>query len=451
MNRTTDMTRGDPTGIILRFAFPLILTNIGQQLYSIVDAAIVGRGVGMEALAALGATDWLYWLVLWTIQAMTQGFSVLTAQLFGAGDRAGLKRAITMSVTLCAVTGVLMTGASVLGAPSLLRLLDTPENIMGGARLYLTAMYCGTPIVMAYNMAAAFLRALGDGKSPLVAMGVAGALNVALDILFVIVLPWGILGAALATLLSQLASFLYCAAVLRRLSVFSVSREDWRLDGAVLRRLCGLGLPLALQHFVIVIGGIIVQSVINSCGFVFVAGFTATNKLHGLLDCSATAFGHAVSTYMGQNWGARQVARMKLGLRRALLLALSLAAVISVSMILFGRQVVSLFLSASEQNAALALDIAYEYLFVMSVFLMSAYAMQVYRSALQGMGATTAPMLAGFVEFGARVGVALLLPRVLGEAGLYFTDGAAWFTSAVFLLVCYYRHMRTVERKIRER
>ena len=165
MSRETNMTVGRPTKLILGLAVPLILTNVGQQLYTVADASIVGRGVGVEALAALGATDWLYWLVLWTVQAMTQGFSVLVSQTFGSNDKKGLRKAITMSVLLCAAVGILLTVVFVSSAGWLLHLLDTPENIYDGAHIYLTMMYAGTLITMAYNMAAAILRALGDARA----------------------------------------------------------------------------------------------------------------------------------------------------------------------------------------------------------------------------------------------------------------------------------------------
>ena len=228
MSRETNMTVGRPTKLILGLAVPLILTNVGQQLYTVADASIVGRGVGVEALAALGATDWLYWLGLWTVQAMTQGFSVLVSQTFGSNDKKGLRKAITMSVLLCAAVGILLTVVFVSSAGWLLHLLDTPENIYDGAHIYLTMMYAGTLITMAYNMAAAILRALGDGKSPLIAMFTAGCLNIVLDLLFVIRFGWGIPGAAAATLLAQLFAFAYCVIALRKIPAASVEKPDWQ-------------------------------------------------------------------------------------------------------------------------------------------------------------------------------------------------------------------------------
>lgn len=441
MSRVLDMTKGNPTKLIIRLAVPLILTNIGQQLYAIIDAIVVGRGVGIEALAAVGATDWLCWLVLWPVQAMTQGFSVLVSQFFGAKNEKKLKKSISMSVTLCLGIGIVLTIVSTLLAGPLLSLLNTPYEIFANAKSYLTTIYLGTPIVLAYNMAAAFLRAFGNGRSPLFAMGVAGFINIVLDILFVIILDWGILGAAVATLIAQTCAFLYCAWVLRSVSAFSFMRKDWKPDAAILKRLCALGLPLALQHCVIVVGGVIVQMTVNGCGFIFVAGMTATNKLHGLLDCSAGAFGHAVSTFTGQNYGAGDWTRMKTGLQRALLLSVSFAILVTLCMFAFGRNIVSLFVSIEEENAVQVLNIAYDYLKIMSAFLVFAYVMQVYRSTLQGMGSVFAPTLAGFVEFFSRAGVALLLPGVLGDKGLFFTDASAWTFSALFMVISYYIHM----------
>lgn len=447
MSRETNMTVGRPTKLILGLAVPLILTNVGQQLYTVADASIVGRGVGVEALAALGATDWLYWLVLWTVQAMTQGFSVLVSQTFGSNDKKGLRKAITMSVLLCAAVGILLTVVFVSSAGWLLHLLDTPENIYDGAHIYLTMMYAGTLITMAYNMAAAILRALGDGKSPLIAMFTAGCLNIVLDLLFVIRFGWGIPGAAAATLLAQLFAFAYCVNALRKIPDVSVEKPDWQPDSSVIRRLCHLGLPLALQHFVIVISGIIMQAVINTCGFVFLAGFTATNKLHGLMDCSASAFGYAASTYTGQNWGANRLDRVRMGVRSTLVLALSFSALLATGMILFGRHVVALFISADAANAAEALSVAYDYLVVMSTFLLSAYVLHTYRSALQGMGFTTAPMLSGLTEFAGRVGASLLLTKAIGERGLFYTDAAAWTFAAVFLAASYYIQLFIIRKK----
>lgn len=444
MARFTNMTSGNPTKLIASFAFPLILTNIGQQLYQITDAAIVGRGVGVEAFAAIGTTDWLYWLILWAVQALTQGFSVLTAQCFGSKDVQRMKHSIAMSILLCAAIGGGLTVLSIGLSRPLLQLIDTPENILSQALSYLKTMYAGTLIVMAYNMSAAFLRSIGDGKSPLIAMGIAGLMNIALDCLFVLGFHWGVMGAAIATILSQLFAFGYCLSIIYKNEFFHLEKAHWRIDRSIVRNLLFLGLPLALQQQVVVIGGVIVQSVINSYGFLIVAGFTATNKLHGLLDCSASAFGYAASTYVGQNWGAKNTNRIRQGVKYSLILSVSFSLAVTTIMLLFGRHILRLFITSSAENAEQVLSTAYEYLFVMSIFLFSAYIMQIFRSTLQALGTTFAPGFAGLVEFCGRVGIALLLPYVLNEKGLYFTDAAAWLSSAGFLLIAYLKFIRTM-------
>lgn len=445
MNRMKDMTHGSPIRLILLFALPLMLGNLGQQFYMIVDTIIVGQGVGVSALAALGATDWVYWLVLWTIQAMTQGFSILITQNFGAGDEDRLRQSVALSTLLCGALGVLLTIGSLLLASPLLRLLGTPAEIFSGAQSYLLVMFGGTMIVMAYNMAAAILRAFGDGKTPLIAMGIAAAVNIGLDLLFVLVFGWGIVGAGIATLIAQLGSFLYCLRILRRMPILRMRREDWRPDRAVIGKLCRLGFPLAFQHIVITIGGMILQSVINSFGFVFVAGFTATNKLYGMLESSAISFGFSTSTYMAQNWGARKMDRLDMGIRSAMILSTVVSVSISVLMLIFGRSILSLFVSAGDANASEVLDVAVQYLRIMSITLLALYVLHTYRSALQGLGNTVAPMISGFIEFAMRVGAAMLLPRLMGATGILFAETSAWIGAAIFLVYAYYRQVRELK------
>lgn len=228
MEKVKDMTKGSSTKLILNFALPLILANLGQQLYMVIDAMIVGRGVGVKALAAVGATDWTYWLVLWVIQALTQGFSTCIAQYFGEKNLKDLKCSIAISVELCIGFGILLIILGVSMASPMLKLLDTPQNIYQGACSYLITMFSGTMIVMAFNMAASILRALGNGRTPMIAMAIAAILNILLDLLLVIVCNLGIIGAAVATLIAQLVAFLYCFIALSKISMIRLKRKDWK-------------------------------------------------------------------------------------------------------------------------------------------------------------------------------------------------------------------------------
>lgn len=434
MSRVKDMTSGKPAKLLLLFSFPLILGNLGQQLYMIVDAIIVGQGVGVEGLAAVGATDWTYWLALWVIQGTTQGFGILIAQYFGEGSREKMRKAIAMSIGLCAGTGVLLTGICLLIARPMLRLLQTPENIFNGASAYLLTMFAGILIVMAYNMAASVLRALGDGRTPLIAIVMAAVTNIALDLLFVFGFHWGVVGAAAATVIAQFIAFLYCFVVLRRMELVKLQRKDWHVDRMMIKRLFSLALPLVLQSILIAAGGMVLQSAINRQGFLFLAGFTATNKVYGLLESSAISLGYAMTTYVAQNYGAGLQQRIRQGVKSGVGIAVLFSVGVTILMILGGKPILSLFIDTSSSNAPKVLEIAYQYLFIMSCLLCALYLLYVFRSTLQGMGNTIIPMLSGLMEFLARVCAALIGARIWGETVLFFAEPGAWIAAAVLLV-----------------
>ena len=447
MDRTVNMTTGNPAKLILHLAIPLMLTNLGQQLYGIVDAIIVGKGIGVNAFAALGACDWLVWLVLWTITGLTQGFSSLIAQRFGAKDKDGVRHATGMCVRLCLLFGITVTVAGFFAAGPFLRLLGTPAEIFDSAVLYLSMIWGGTLIVLGYNMAAASLRAVGDGRTPLIAMITAGLSNIVLDLLFVMVFHMGIPGAALATLLAQLLAFLYCLRVMVKVDVFHLRREDLRWDGQIARSLLKIGFPMALSAIIVDIGGIVAQSIINTYGYIFVAGCTAANKLHGTLDTSAVAIGFATSAYIGQNYGAGRIDRIHTGIRKATVISLAIGCSITALMFIFGRPVVGLFLSADAENAAEALEVAYQYVLVMSAMLPGAYLMNLYRYSVQALGKSRPPLISGFFELGARVFVALVFPVFLGQRGLFFMDGSAWWAAGIYLIICFYIELRKLNNQ----
>lgn len=438
MANTRDMTTGKPAGLLLSFALPLMAGNICQQLYTMVDTMVVGQVLGVEALASLGAADWLNWLVLGIIMGFTQGFSILISQRFGAEDQDGLRKVTAMSTLLSAVIAVVVTVSSLLLAEPVLRLLNTPDNVLPGSLSYLRIIFSGSVIVTAYNMMASILRAMGDSRTPLYAMLVASVVNIGLDLLFVMGFHWGIPGAAAATVIAQGCSCLFCLAVLRRMSVLRMTKTDWHPDGCLCRRLFQLGLPMAFQNTVIAVGGLVIQFVINGFGFLFVAGFTATNKLYGLLELAATSFGFSMATYAGQNLGAKKYRRICEGMRSALKMAVATSVIISAAMIAFGKPVLLLFISGEPGEVAQVLDIAYTYLFIMCCLLSVLYLLHLYRSALQGMGDTVIPMVSGIAELTMRIGCALLLPIWLGQYGIYFAEIAAWVGAVVILVTFYY-------------
>lgn len=435
------MTKGSPARLLFFFAIPLMLGNLFQQLYTMVDTIIVGQGVGVQALASLGAADWLNWLFQGIATGLTQGFSILFAQFYGARNEEALKKSIGNSIVLTLAAAVLLTAAGEILLTGILNLLKTPQDIYGGASIYLRIMFGGIPVVLFYNLEAALLRALGDSKSPLIAMVVAACTNIALDLLFVMVFHWGIPGAAAATIIAQCVSLLYCLAVIRKISIVRPGREDFRLGRSLCRQLLGLGIPVMFQNTVISVGGMVVQSVINGFGFLFVAGFTATNKLYGLLETAAISFGFSITTFVAQNMGAGNYGRIRKGMRSGAAMALLTSVVVSAIMLLFGRQILSLFISADAGQADEVLYIAFHYLTIMSIFLAVLYALHAYRCALQGLGDTVTPMVSGIAEFVMRVLAALLLPRVMGQEGIYYAEILAWIGAAAILVTAYYRRM----------
>lgn len=437
VSKVKNMTSGSPGKLILTFAIPLMLGNIFQQFYTMVDTMVVGQVVGVEALAALGATDWLVWLVLGVATGMTQGFSILVSQYYGAREWEKLKKSVAYSYVLTGVFAFLVLAVSQLAIHRVMIFLNTPENIVGMSMLYLRIVFCGIPVISAYNILAAILRAMGNSRSPLIAMILASVINVALDFLFVAGFGWGVAGAAIATVIAQGFSAVYCFCVLRKVDLLHLEKKHFRFDVGLIYRLLYLGAPIAIQNVIISIGGLVVQYVVNGYGFLFVAGFTATNKLYGVLELAAISYGYAMTTYVGQNLGAGEIRRIKKGVFSGTVMALITSFMISVLMILIGRNILALFVSGDPGQVKQVLDIAYKYLFIMSCFLWTLYLLYVYRSAIQGLGNTVIPLASGIAEFVMRIGVALLLPKLIGQDGIFYAEICAWSGAALLLCVSY--------------
>ena len=443
-SKVKDMTSGSPARLIMLFAIPLMLGNIFQQLYTMVDTIVVGQIVGVQALAALGAVEWVMWLVLGVASGMTQGFSILIAQYYGAREIKDLKKALAHSYILTAILAAAVLVVSQAGAYGLLRFLNTPENIIGMSMSYLRVVFCGIPMIAAYNIFASALRAMGNSKTPLTAMILAAIINVVLDILFVAQFHMGVAGAAAATVIAQSFSAVYCFLVLRKINIVKLEKSHFSKDVILDKKLLKLGTPIVFQNVIIAVGGLVVQYVVNGYGFLFVAGFTATNKLYGLLEMAAISYGYAIVTYVGQNLGAKRPDRIKKGVRASAVIAAITSAVISVVMIFWGKTILSLFISGDPKQTQQVLEIAYRYLFIMACFLWILYFLYAYRSALQGLGDTVIPMMSGVAEFVMRVGVALLLPLAMGENGIFYAEITAWTGAAVLLAVNYYRRVKTL-------
>ena len=448
--RTKDMTRGNPTKLILSFCLPIIAGNLFQQFYSLVDTLVIGQVEGVTALAAVSAAGWLDWTVLGLAMGMAQGFAIQIAQSFGAGDYAGLRRAAGQSLLLSAILTVVLTALSEALLWPVLVLLRTPENTIALTCQYLRVIFGGVVFVMAFNLLSGFLRSLGDSRTPLIAMTTAALCNIGLDILFVAVFRWGVNGVSIATVLSQCLSSLICLAALRKLPVLQLSPADWKPDPRMMRRLMLLGAPVAFQNLIISVGGLVLQRVVNGFGFIFMAGFNAATRLTGLIELAGNSLGSAVGTFAGQNLGARRLDRVRLGLRRSAQIAVGLALTVALLIVFFGRSVLSLFINDDPALVEQVLTVGCRYLYVASSGLFMLYLLFVYRSTLQGLGDTVTPMVSGVIELVMRIGNALLLPLLIGEWGVYIAEISAWIGAAVFLIWGYYRRMRLLSVQLGE-
>lgn len=444
--KTINMTSGNPLRLLIKFAIPMMLGNICQQLYSVVDTAVVGKGLGVDALAAVGASGWVYGVILGIMLGLTQGFAILISQSYGAGEYSKLRKVFAHSIVLTVVCTVVLVAVSQAALEPVLTLMQTPTDIMPGTTLYLRVMFAGIPISMAYNLLAGTLRSIGNSNTPFQAMIISSVINVVLDLIFVLAFHWGIAGAAIATLIAQLSVPIYCYFRIRKLDFLHLSKEDFKPDFRLHWKLFSLGVPLTLQSTIISIGGMILQTVINKAGVAFIAGYSTTGRLFGLLEMAALSYGYAVVTYMGQNYGAKKYHRIRQGVRAAMGLGMATAVVIAGIMLIFGKVFLGFFISGDPADAAQTLDFAYQYLTILSICLPILYLLHVLRNTLQGMGKTVLTMISGILEFIMRTGTALVLPLFMGDYGIFFAEVMAWVGADLVLVIGYFLTMHKLPK-----
>lgn len=433
---TKKMTEGNPAKIIFFFALPLMLGNLFNQLYYVVDTAIVGRFVGVKALSAVGATDWLNYFFTCIVMLFPQGFGILIARVFGKKDKKELNLVIQNSVFL---VGVIMILVAIIGQIVLvpcLKLINTPSDIINLSETYMRIILAGVPLNMLYNIMASILRALGDSKSPLIAMIIASIINIGLDLVFIINFKWGIAGAAFATILAQGASAVITTFFVLKHRLFTF--RGFKVESRLVKQLLLLALPVALQGMIISIGGLAIQNVVNGYGNDFIAGITATNKLYGLLEICATSYGLGITTYVSQNYGAHKFSRIQKGTNIGALMSVATSLVVTVAMLLAGRMILNIFIEPSAVNKEYILDIGFSYLSYMLYFLAALYLLYNYRSAIQGLGNTIIPMLSGVVELIVRVVCAYTLPLLVEQKGIYLAEILAWLGACLLLIPAYY-------------
>lgn len=442
---TNDMTKGNPLKIFIYFTIPLLIGNIFQQLYSMVDTIIVGRFVGVNALAALGACNSLFFLVNGLVLGLTSGFAVLVAQKFGAKDEKGVKKAVASNITLTLVLTVIITIIALLAVKPLLNMMNTPENIYEDARVYITLIYAGIITQTGYNMAAGILRALGDSKTPLYFLIVASILNVILDLVFIINFNMGVAGAAYATNIAQGVSAVLCFIYsYKKFKILRLKKEDFKVEKEYYTTHLKVAIPMSMQFSITAVGIIIIQSAINTFGSVVIASYTAASKVLQLVMQPSTSFGVTVATYAGQNLGAGRFDRIKYGIKIMNVVSIITSLIAGVVLVTLGKYFVMLFI---ENPTPEIFAYAQQVLNYSAIFFIPLGFIFVYRNVLQGMGESFVPMMAGFFELAARATVAFTLPKVIGFTGICLSDPIAWISACVPLMLTYYIKMRKIDKQ----
>ena len=431
-----DMTKGSPTRIILGFTLPLFLGNVFQQFYNMADTIIVGQFVGTGALAAVGSTGTIMFLITGFATGLGTGFTILTAQRFGAGDMKGMRRSVFTAAVLTVIVSVLVTAVSVIFMHPLLDLMQTPADIYDDAYAYIIVIMWGLAAQMLYNLLSALLRAIGNSKMPLYFLILAAALNVVLDLVFIINFKMGTAGAAYATVISQGISGLLCLLyIVKAVPIFRLSRRDMVMDGRMMAEQLKVGLPMALQFSITAIGSIMVQTSLNMLGSTLVAAYTAAGKIEQILTQAYVALGTAMANYSAQNVGAGDIPRIRQGFRAATIWGGVYSVVAGVLVMTVGKYLTYLFVS---EDAAMLLDSVDLYLKCIGFFFIPLNIVNAYRNGLQGLGYGLLPMTAGVAELAGRGVIAVISARYSSYFGICMAGPAAWVLAGGLLVVLYF-------------
>ncbi len=430
----SDFTSGNSTKQILGFFWPLLLTSMLQQLYNFVDTLIVGKGLGDNALAAVGNMGSLFFLVIGFSLGLSNGFGVLIAQSFGAKDYDRLRRNLAATIQLAAGIAVFLTVASILFLPFALRLLNTDEVIMSDSLLYGYIVLGGLSTSILYNVSSCILRSLGDSKTPLKAIIASSILNLGLDSFFIFILKTGVEGAAIATVLSQVISSMICIRQLRKIEFIRLKKSDFKNQFSLYLELLKNGLPMAFMNSLTAIGCMVVQSFVNDYGVTYTSAYSVCGKYNNLFMNPAFTAGNAMSAFTGQNHGAGNYVRIREGLRVCLRIAFIAYLILGSVMVLFPRTLAT-FLLEGEQPISLAV----QYFPITGVSLIAVDFLFVYRSGVQGMGHPFVPMLSGIMEMVMRILVIVLFMGQIGFLATAFAETAAWISALLINVIAFYR------------
>ena len=432
--KTLDMTEGKPSRLLLKFAFPMMLSMLLQQCYNLCDSLLVGRFLGDLALTATGSAGNFGWIAQNLVCCAIYAYGVALSHRFGAKDMEGFRRFFAGSLVLATGIGVVITVVGMTFAEQFLVLLDTPVELLPLAATYLRVLWAGFLFTALMNLFSTALTSIGDSKTPLVSLAISSVVNIVLDVIFLAWFNMGIAGAALATVLAQVISTGWNFLQLARKGDVLPKRHHFRLRWNVMKELLRLSLPQMLSSAVINSGGLIVQRIINSFGVLFVMGINGSSRIFSMLYVVGYGLELAVLTYTGQNWGAGRQDRIRSGVRFSVLFGFISSALIGIGVSLLAEPLIRFLLTDAPEET---IRIGTEALRIQGLFLPSMYLLCEFRAAIQGMGNAFYPMLSGFSELAMRILACLLLPKVLGRSGLYFVDASAWIPTMLLMVVGY--------------
>lgn len=444
-SNSKDMTQGSPMKLIVSFFLPLMLGMLFQQFYSMMDTIIVGKFLGVNALAAVGSTGSINFMVIGFCMGICNGFAIPVAQRFGAKDYHYLRKFVANGVWLASAFAVVMTAAVCLLCRNILQWMNTPADIIEGAYSYIFVIFLGIPVIYLYNLLSGIIRSLGDSKSPLMFLIISSLLNIGLDLALIVIFDMGVAGAAWATVISQGISGVLCLVYIKKkYEVLKITKEEWRADKGCMLKLCNMGIPMGLQYSITAIGSVILQTSVNTLGSMAVASVTAANKVGMFFCCPFDAMGSTMSTYAGQNLGAGELKRITKGVMSCCLIGLIYSVAAFTVLFLFSSKIALLFLDAGETGI---LDNVRQLLLVNSSFYFMLALVNIMRFTIQGLGYSKLAILAGVCEMAARALAGAFLVPAVGYIGVCFASPAAWIFADLFLIPAYIGIMKSLSRK----
>ena len=443
-----DMTTGSPMKLILGFSVPMLMGLLFQQLYNLVDTMIVGKLLGVQALAAVGATSSLNFLIIGFCLGVCSGFSIPVAQKFGAGDYVGLRKYVANGIWLSVIFSVIMTAGTVIFCKPILQIMQTPDDIFQGAYEYIVIIFIGIPVTYLYNMCSSLIRAVGDSKTPVYFLAIASVLNIVLDIVLIMNFNMGVAGAAVATVITQGVSGLLCLLfIIKKFDILKPRKEERGWNGKYAAALCNMGVPMGLQFSITAIGSVILQSAVNTLGSSSVAAMTAGSKIGMLFTCPFDALGSTMATYAGQNTGAGKMDRIGSGIKSGIFMGSVYSIIALILTYFFSNQIALLFVDQAE--TAIMADIRM-FLIGNGLFYIPLTLVNTIRYLIQGMGFSKFALLAGVFEMVARGVAGFVLVPKFGFIAACLASPLAWIMADLFLVPAYFYCVKKMSQVLKK-